>query len=152
MKAIDVMLPSHPISVANCLSAAGSLAHDWRVINLKAGRTLCLIGIVLLLAGRAEGQGRFRVTHNAGVRHDSSVRIEGQVVNDGDRDAFDVWVTAEALDARGKVVARGITFASPLLAGRRSVPFVAKVPFVDGVETFRVAVTSYRDAGVVQSP
>jgi hypothetical protein len=119
---------------------------------VRATLGICLIGLGLLLAAQAEGQGRFRITHTPATRQATSIRLDGQVFNDADRDALDVWVTAEALDARGKVVATGITFVGPLISGRKGASFVARIPFVEGVQDFRLAVTSYRDAAVVQSP
>lgn len=123
-----------------------------RPVSVSGRLALCLIGIVLLVAARSEGQGRFRITHGPGTRQDSSLRITGQVFNDGDRNAVDVWVTAQALDGGGKVLARGITFVSQMIPGRGSAAFIAKVPFVEGVETWRVTVSSYRDGAVTQSP
>ena len=40
-------------------------------------------------------------------------RVTGHVFNDSATDVVDVYVTAEALDAGGKTVARGITYVSP---------------------------------------
>ena len=66
------------------------------------------------------------------------------VVNDTGRDVFDVWVTAEGLNPSKKVLTTGITFVGPMIGRSKSAPFEAKIPAVEGIETFRVTVTSYR--------
>jgi len=126
----------------------------------RGGRSMvidaCLVGwlaaTLLALAAPGGAQIRFRVTHDVKSRDARGIVLEGRVVNETDRDVVDVWVTAEAVNASGKVLARGIAFVGSTLARGESVPFEAKLPSVDGVERFRVSVTSYRAAIEAQSP
>jgi hypothetical protein len=67
-------------------------------------------------------------------------------------DVHDVYVTVEALDGAGKVVAKGIAFVSPQIRQGGSAPFEAVVPG-SGAATFRVRVTGYRvGLGASESP
>jgi len=111
-----------------------------------------LIGVVWLGASDSLGQGRFRITYTPRTREAAAVTLEGQVFNDADGAVLDVWVTVEGLDTSGKVLGTGITFVSFLIPGRGNATFVAKLPVAEGIQNFRLAVTSYRDAAAVQSP
>jgi len=106
-----------------------------------------IVAASMLWAVPAVSQSRFRTTFNVKARDATSILLEGQVVNDTGRDAFDVWVTAEGLSPSSKVLTTGITFVRSAIARSASAPFEAKIPAVEGIETFRVTVTSYR-AGV----
>src|SRR6266852_5009204 len=66
--------------------------------------TMCL---VLLGVGLATAQ-PFRITFQRERDEPSSIVLMGEVFNDGLRDVVDVWVTADALNAEGKVVGRGV--------------------------------------------
>jgi len=111
-----------------------------------------LLGTLLISATPGATQGRFRISYEVTSRDAKAVVLEGRVFNDTGRDAVDVWVTAEAVSASGKVLARGIAFVGSAISRGDSVRFEAKLPSVEGVETFRVAVSSFRAGGDQQSP
>jgi hypothetical protein len=71
-------------------------------------------------------------------------RINGRLLNEGPLDMFDVYVTAEAIDGTGKVVARGITFVSASIPPRGLVSFAISVPPAPTATTFQVRVSSFR--------
>jgi hypothetical protein len=71
-------------------------------------------------------------------------RVNGRVLNEGTLDAFDVYVTAEAVDAAGKVLGRGIVFVSASIPPRGVVPFSISIPAAQTAASFRVRVSSYR--------
>jgi hypothetical protein len=62
----------------------------------------------------------------------------------------DVYVTAEALDATGKIVASGVSYVGSVNAGT-SGAFVIKVPAARNAANFRVLVTGFRFGFAVQS-
>jgi hypothetical protein len=110
--------------------------------------------VVLLLAlgaTAARAQENFRVTWTV-ERTPERARVEGRVFNDARLDVHDVSVTAEALDGRGRVVARGIAFVSPFIRQGASAPFSASVPAVPSASTYRVRVTSFRLGVGSESP
>ena len=74
------------------------------------------------LAFAVEAQEAFRVTYTIDRSNPEQIQITGTVFNDSMQDVFDVSVTAEALDARGKVVARGIAHVGARIPGRGSAP------------------------------
>ncbi len=117
-----------------------------RVVGVGVGVAL------LMLAAVASAQDGFRVTHTADRSNPGQTRINGTVFNDNRLDAVDVYVTAEALDASGKTVARGITFVSPAIASGRSASFSATVPTMPGATSFRARVSSFRFGAGLQSP
>jgi len=98
----------------------------------------------VLWVSSATPQARFRTTFNVKARDATAIVLDGQVVNDTGRDVFDVWVTAEGLNASKKVLTTGITFVGQMIGRSGSAPFEAKIPTVEGIDTFRVTVTSYR--------
>lgn len=108
--------------------------------------------LVLLGAGVASAQ-PFRITFHRARDEASSIVLTGEVANDGHRDVVDVWVTAAALGAEGKVVGRGIAFVtSALSAGGPPAPFTVKLPRAEAVDSFRLGVSSFRYAYGEQSP
>jgi hypothetical protein len=107
--------------------------------------------LVVVAATCVPAQESFRLTWSVD-RTAERVRVEGRVFNDARLDVHDVSVTAEALDGRGRVVARGIAFVSPLIRQGGSAPFVATVPAVPGATTYRVRVTSFRLGFGSESP
>jgi len=115
-----------------------------RVVGVGVGVAL------LMLAAVASAQDGFRVTHTADRSNPGQTRINGTVFNR--LDAVDVYVTAEALDASGKTVARGITFVSPAIASGRSASFSATVPTMPGATSYRARVSSFRFGAGLQSP
>lgn len=119
---------------------------------MRAALLLSLTGVLLLAASASFCQARFRITYTPRPREASSVVVDGRVFNDADRDVLDVWVRAEAVNASGKVVATGLGFVGSSIPGHGSAAFTAKVPFVEGMQTFRLAVNSYRESAAFQSP
>ena len=85
----------------------------------------------------------FRISHTFDKGTQPQVNVSGRVFNDARSDAIDVYVTAEALDAAGKVIASGVTYVGAIQAGS-STAFVVKVPSARAAASFRVLVTSYR--------
>ena len=116
--------------------------------SLRVG--VCIVAASLLWASPAAPQAKFRTTFSVKARDATSIVLEGQVLNETGRDAFDVWVTAEGLSPSSKVLTTGITFVRSAIARGASAPFEAKIPTVEGVESFRVSVTSYRAGSAVQ--
>ena len=106
---------------------------------------LAALAVTLALLGpRVSAQESFRITFDVDRSNPEQFQVKGVVFNDSSQEVLDVSVTAEALDAKGKVLARGITYVSSRIGGRGSAPFVAKVPGVANVTRFRVSVSSYR--------
>jgi hypothetical protein len=106
-----------------------------------------LLAVALLLlppAGRADAQQPFRVTYTVDRSSGDHITVSGRVVNETRTDVVDVYVTAQALDASGRVVASGVTFVSGLIPTGGTAPYVARVPTVPGIAAFRVGVSSYR--------
>jgi hypothetical protein len=64
----------------------------------------------------------------------------------------DVWVAAEALNARGRVVGRGLAFVTSQLPGRASTAFTVKLPRAEEAHSFRVFVSSFRYLFGTESP
>ena len=119
---------------------------------MKNALLLSLTGVVLLVGSASFGQARFRITYTPRPREASSVVVDGRVFNDADRDVLDVWVRTEAVNNSGKVVATGLGFVGSSIPGHGSAAFTAKVPFVEGMQTFRLTVNSYRESAAFQSP
>jgi hypothetical protein len=101
-------------------------------------------GLGALVTGEARAQEGFRITYDVDRSRPERARVTGRVVNERSEDVFEVSVTAEAVDARGKVLARGITFVDSRIARGDSRPFSMSVPAVNGTTGFRVVVSSYR--------
>ena len=123
-----------------------------RTVTIGLWLGMWLVGTLLVFATPGVTQVRFRITYDVKSRDAKGILLEGRVFNDTGRDAVDVWVTAEAVNASGKVLARGIAFVGSAISRGDSASFEAKLPSVEGVETFRIAVTSYRAGRDVQSP
>lgn len=92
----------------------------------------------------AGAQDRLRITYTVDQAMPGRARVVGQVVNEARTDVLDVWVTAEALDRTGRVVARGLVFVSPHLRDGASAPFEAIVPAWPSGGSFRARVSSFR--------
>ena len=120
------------------------------MLRHRLGRlTVVQVGVivsVLLLAELtcAQTVRSFRVTWSVEKTTAASTEIAGRIANESRLEAFDVYITAEALDDKGKVVARGLTHVSPLIRPFSSEAFVAKVPVVPGIASYRVLVSSFR--------
>ncbi len=102
--------------------------------------------LAVLAAGAAPAlaQGSFNVTWQVDRSNPARVELAGRVFNGAQVDAVDVYVTAEARDASGKVLARGIAFVASTIPARSGAEFSARVPAVAGTATFRVIVSSFR--------
>lgn len=124
-----------------------------RAGRLTPGRTALLVAAWLVVQiAVASAQPSFRVTHEVDRSTPDRTRVTGSVQNDGRVDVHDVYVTVEAVDGAGKVVARGIAFVSPHIRQGGRAPFEAVVP-AGGAPTFRVRVTGYRvGLGASESP
>ena len=115
---------------------------------------LCLIIAASLLASLtlpARAQDGFSVTYEVDQSTTGRVQLTGQVVNGRGDDVFDVYVTAEALDRKGRMVASGIAYVEGRINRGDSRPFVVVVPAVAGASRYRVSVTSFRSMGM-QAP
>lgn len=110
------------------------------------------LALSLALAGVAAGQAPFRITYDVDRSNPRQTIVSGTVRNESRADTVDVYVTAEALDRNGKVVARGITFVSPAIPQGREASFTASVPNVPAAASYRVRVSSYRFGLGGQSP
>jgi hypothetical protein len=121
-------------------------AHARRLVVLLFAASLALI------AGEARAQDGFRITYDVDRSRAERARLTGHVVNERSEDVFEVSVTAEALDAKGKVLARGITFVDSRIARGDGRPFSMNVPVVAGTTGFRVVVSSYRAGFSSQGP
>ena len=130
------MVPYNAVTVPNPMTRQSR--------RICAALALAALAAVALGARRAEAQGNFRVTYNVDKTGPTQVELSGWVFNDAAQDVVDVYVTAEALDASGKVLARGITFVAISIPGRRNADFSARVPNVRGTTGFRVSVSSFR--------
>jgi hypothetical protein len=115
-------------------------------------RALAVAALLALMAVTAGAQGPFRLTYNVDRNTGGRTRIAGHVFNDSPTDVVDVYVTAEAIDAGGKTVARGITFVSPNIRQGGSAPFEAAVPAPPNAASFRVRVSNYRQGFGGQAP
>ena len=116
------------------------------------GVALVVSLVLIALAAVASAQDGFRVTHTVERSNPGQTRINGTVFNDNRLDAVDVYVTAEAVDASGKAIARGIAFVSPSIKSGGSAAFSATVPTIAGTTAYRARVSSFRFGPSLQSP
>ena len=118
-------------------------------------RLTAMVAVTAALAfalGAVHAQENFRVVYDIDRSNPEQIQVAGTVFNDTGQDVFDVSVTAEALDARGKIVARGITYVSARIPGRGSAPFVTKVPGVPSAVRYRAGVSGFRAGAGAQTP
>jgi hypothetical protein len=119
---------------------------------MLASRALVLLALAVLLAAPAAlAEDGFRITYEVDTSRPGRTRINGKVTNERSFDVFEVSVTAEALDARGKVVARGISYVDVRLNHGDTRTFSVTVPAVPGTTGYRVIVSSFRTGMVPQS-
>jgi len=123
-----------------------------RRLGSLAGAVALAVWFVALGAGAADAQDGFRITYEVDRSRVERARLTGRVVNERAEDVFEVSVTAEALDARGKVLSRGITYVDARIARGDGRAFSVSVPVVTGTASFRVVVSSYRAGGAGQGP
>ena len=108
-------------------------------------RTLALLVLLVALgASPALAQDGFRLSYDVDQSRPEKARLTGRLTNERPQDVFEVSVTAEALDARGKVLARGITYVDSRIARGDSRSFAVSVPTVPGATNYRVVVSSFR--------
>ncbi len=104
-----------------------------------------LVGALVLIAGITDAaQSQFRITYHRERDEPSSIVLAGTVFNGETRDVVDVWLTAEALNPAGSVVATGLAFVAGRIYRHDSVSFVVKIPRVEGAHEFRLTVTNFR--------
>jgi hypothetical protein len=109
--------------------------------------------LVAATASPGAGQDNFKVVYNVERLEAGKTRVTGTVHNEARVDVLDVHITAEALDANNKVVARGISFVASSIPQRGTAPFTVSVPAPASATSFRVRVTSFRmGLGGVQGP
>ena len=119
-------------------------------------RAFCWLLLVVLIAASvvsaaAQGASAFRLMHTVDRGGQGSVSVSGRVFNDARADAIDVYVTAEAVDGGGKVVASGVSYVGAVPAGS-STAFIIKVPAAArAAANVRVLVTSFRFGFATQS-
>jgi hypothetical protein len=112
---------------------------------------VALIGLLAALFAPAHAQEGFKITYEVDHSRPEKARLNGQIANERSQDVLEVSVTAEALDGRGRVLARGITYVDARIGRGETRPFSVSVPTVPGTATYRVVVSSYR-AGYNQGP
>ena len=101
---------------------------------------LAVLFVTLPAAGQATP---FRITHSIDKGAQAQVTVTGRIFNEARADAIDVYVTAEALDGGGKILASGVSYVGTISSGGSTV-FVIKVPSARTASSFRVLVTSFR--------
>ena len=100
----------------------------------------------------ARAQGGFRVTYDVDRTRADRARVTGRVVNERSEDVFEVSVTAEALDAKGKVLSKGIAYVDSKISRGDGRAFSMSVPTVAGTTDFRVVVSNFRTGMAPQGP
>ena len=125
---------------------------------LARGTFASALALVIVAAGLvlsvepARAQNGFRVTYDVDRTRPDRARVTGRVVNERNEDVFEVNMTAEALDAKGKVLAKGIAYVDARIARGDSRTFSMSVPTVAGTSDFRVVVSSFRVGMAPQGP
>ncbi len=111
-----------------------------------------VLAVLLVLAAEARGQSGFRITYEVDRTRAERARLTGRIVNERAEDVFEVSVTGEALDAKGKVLARGIAYVDSKIGRGDGRPFSLSIPTVAGTENYRVVVSSFRAGFATQGP
>ena len=111
-----------------------------------------LVSLFVALLAPAYAQEGFKITYDVDQSRPEKARLNGRIVNERSQDVFEVNVTAEALNGRGQVVARGITYVDARIGRGDSRTFTVSVPTVPGTASFRVVVSSYRTGFSSQGP
>jgi len=115
-------------------------------------RLVIVLAVLLLITVEASGQDGFRITYEVDRTRAERARLTGRIVNERAEDVFEVSVTGEALDARGKVLARGIAYVDSKIGRGDGRPFSLSVPTVAGTANYRVVVSSFRAGFSSQAP
>ena len=104
-----------------------------------------LAAALVLVPGVGRTQDPLHVTYSVERGGGSGpARVSGRVLTEGSQDVFDVYVTAEALDASGKVLGRGIVFVSSSIPSRGIASFMISIPAAQTAASFRVRISSFR--------
>jgi len=111
-----------------------------------------VLAVLLLLTAEAPAQDGFRITYEVDRTRAERARLTGRIVNERPEDVFEVSVTGEALDAKGKVLARGIAYVDSKIGRGDGRPFSMSVPTVAGTANYRVVVSSFRAGIGSQAP
>ena len=118
------------------------------LLRYEAVRTAATAaGLLLLVLGTgpagAQSQASFRVTQKVEGTTATHAVVVGEVFNDAPAGALEVYVTAEALDPKGKRLAQGIAWVGAIRA-RGSEAYRVRVPAVRGVTRYRVYVSGFQ--------
>jgi hypothetical protein len=100
----------------------------------------------------ARAQNGFRITYDVDRTRPDRARVTGRVVNERNEDVFEVSVTAEALDAKGKVLSKGIAYVDSKISRGDTRTFSMSVPTIAGTSEFRVVVSNFRAGMAPQGP
>jgi hypothetical protein len=122
----------------------GTFASALAFLVVAAGLTLSV--------ELARAQSGFRITYDIDRTRPDRARVTGRVVNERSEDVFEVNMTAEALDAKGKVLSKGIAYVDARIARGDGRAFSMSVPTVPGTTDFRVVVSSFRLGMPTQGP
>jgi hypothetical protein len=110
----------------------------------------------LAAVSHAPAQDGFRISYDVDRTRPDRARLTGRVLNERSEDVFEVSVTAEALDNRGKVLGRGISYVDARIGRGDGRAFSMSVPTGPGTASFRVVVSSFRagfgQGGPAQGP
>jgi hypothetical protein len=115
-------------------------------------RLVIVLAVLLLLTPEVRGQDGFRITYEVDRTRVERARLTGRIVNERSEDVFEVSVTGEALDAKGKVLARGIAYVDSKIGRGDGRSFSMSVPTVTGTANYRVVVSSFRSGPGTQGP
>lgn len=120
----------------------------------SAAARAAALGLLLLapLVAAAQGWDGFRITFEVQPAQSDKVQVAGEVLNERTTEVLEVYVTAEALDRAGRVLATGITYVDSRIGPGRARSFVAVVPAAPGAVRYRVSVSSFRAGFGVQTP
>ena len=125
---------------------------------LVRGTSVSVLAALLIAAGLtlsadpARAQSGFRITYDVDRARPDRARVTGRVVNERTEDVFEVNMTAEALDTKGKVLARGIAYVDSRITRGDSRAFSMSVPTPPGTTDFRVVVSGFRLGVPPQGP
>jgi len=128
--------------------------HARVLVRGTSAVVLVLLGLagLLLSAAPAVAQNGFKITYDIDRTRPDRARITGRLVNERAEDVYEVNLTAEALDAKGKVLSRGIAYVDARISRGDGRSFSMSVPTVPGTSDFRVSVSSFRLSGPPQGP
>ena len=111
--------------------------------------SVLLAAVVMLATSGAFAQATsFKVTHEISKTNPNNVEVTGTVQNETRAEAVDVTVSVQAIGADGKALARGISYVTGRLPAGASATFLAKVPLVAGVASYRATISARFVQGV----